>query len=134
MMDRPTKLALTGAALAVALVSLGWVRSLTLEAELREAQAACEREAAATRVASGVFSGRLICEPDILTRDLYAVDYKKPPGVQGRLVDAQRAVWSESLGPYAFGGFTIFVLLAMPWLWYFLLRRLRELSDAIKGK
>jgi hypothetical protein len=57
-------------------------------------------------------------------------------GVQGEIVTARRQLTSwedrrEWLGPVALA---MMLIGALPMAWYFLLRRIRELSDAITGK
>jgi hypothetical protein len=54
--------------------------------------------------------------------------------VQGEVVTAQDALSDFSVVPFAITALLVFALFTLPWCWYFFLRRVRELSDAIKGK
>jgi hypothetical protein len=77
----------------------------------------------------------LACDPDQLAREpLPQID------MQERVAEAQRALDLERVpGPMepsviiavAAG---ILALASVPWAWYFLLRRIRELSNAIRGR
>jgi len=53
------------------------------------------------------------------------------PGIQGELAVARRSFASD--WPVA-GSAAIVLLCALPWAWYFLLRRIRELREAIVGR
>ena len=53
-------------------------------------------------------------------------------GVQKEFVDAQDLVYRINMYPFWAG--VILFFSAIPWAWYFLLRRLKELREAILGK
>jgi hypothetical protein len=57
---------------------------------------------------------------------------------RAELTKAQRALeaergYSPMLWPYALSALIILITSILPWLWYFLLQRIRELSAAIRG-
>ena len=54
-------------------------------------------------------------------------------GVQAEIVTTQRAIWRWERWPYA-AATLVALLSGLPWAWYFLLRRIRELRDVIAGK
>lgn len=58
-------------------------------------------------------------------------------GTQEELASAQRELWQWNRHwkrwPIS-GGLAITVFFALPWVWYFLLRRVRELREALIGK
>lgn len=70
------------------------------------------------------------CEADLLA--VYVANHALP-GVQGELGNAQRALdftryWSLGLGA------AIAAVLGLPWFWYFLLKRVKELRQALIGE
>jgi hypothetical protein len=57
--------------------------------------------------------------------------------VQRALAEKQKEAWAARSEPMEipyFVALSIFLISALPWLWYFLLRRIRELSAAIPGR
>jgi hypothetical protein len=57
--------------------------------------------------------------------------------VQRSLAEKQKEAWAASSEPMElpyFIAFGIFLISALPWSWYFVLRRIRELSGAIRGR
>jgi hypothetical protein len=54
--------------------------------------------------------------------------------VQGKIVDAQQVLDKLDFGAYVAMGAAVAFFLSIPWCWYFLLRRLAEVSAAIRGK
>ena len=133
-MDKPAKI-LIGGILAGALVyGLGEMNTFLLERRVQELQRACvaETEAAAKKqgtlsALTSIFSGKATCDPVELARsDGY-------PGIQGQLAAAERDVLRWANWPQI-SGIAIPLLCSLPWLWYFFLRRIRELREAILGK
>lgn len=57
------------------------------------------------------------------------------PGIQGELAGAQRAAIQWSGPRAAWMGVAILIIIgsALPWLWHFFLRRIREVSAAVRG-
>lgn len=71
--------------------------------------------------------------PDCNPESLQAVSNLGPNGMQGRIVNTyERSIHSRVWSLIA--ATCIAVVLALPWFWYFLLRRVRELFAAISGK
>jgi hypothetical protein len=59
----------------------------------------------------------------------------KGQGVQAKLVSAYHDLRSqESSARFFLIAAVIVGVSALPWLWYFLLRKIRELEDVIAGK
>jgi len=54
-------------------------------------------------------------------------------GIQDRIVKAQREASASKQWPYIVAEW-ILGLSLLPWAWYFLLRRIQELREAIVGK
>ena len=72
----------------------------------------------------------LICDPEILRAGSRPSD---SVGIQAKIIDTQRQGerWFEQATIIAIG---VLILSATPYVWYFLLRRVRELRDALVGK
>ncbi len=126
----PAKSLLVAAAAALAIVGYGLAGHLQHQADLRAHVAACEKEAnrPVTKPDGQDVTLRLMCDPRELDK---GVDL--PAGIQGQIVLAQREVdggWGEE------GLIAILVLLvgAIPWGWYFLLERIREMRQAALGR
>ena len=133
-LDKSTKVLIVGAFAGALTYGLGQVRAHRLERRVQELQTACVAEGEAEAKGQGTFSalanafrGKLQCDPVELAKSGEHV------GIQGQLAVAQRDVWRWSDWPFIV---CIAILLAcsLPWLWYFLLRRIRELREAITGK
>jgi hypothetical protein len=130
-MQRPTKLVLVGVMVAVLIGLAGWINLLRLEGNLHAAQVKCERQSKADFKGAGF---QLDCEPSTLTTDRFNVGYVKPPGVQGEIIDAQQALWGHSADAFAIAAICAVIFFSIPWCWYFMLRRLREVGDAVRGR
>jgi hypothetical protein len=74
-----------------------------------------------------IFSGKMTCDPLELARS------GSYPGIQGQLAAAERDVLRWASWPQI-SGIAIPLMCSLPWLWYFFLRRIRELREAIVGK
>jgi hypothetical protein len=128
-MQRPTKILIGGATVAVLVAVAGVANTVHLESKIHELEATCIEEgkhglAKYPRV-------QLLCDAKDLVR--LETDSNPSTGVQAQIVSAQRADQDSRGWPYALAAVIIF-LSALPWTWYFLLRRIRELRDAILGK
>jgi hypothetical protein len=101
---------------------------------VQELHKACLVEGEAEAQRQGTFSalvnafrGKLQCDPVELAKSGDHV------GIQGQLAVAQLDVWRWSDWPLI-AGVAIVLVCSVPWLWYFVLRRIRELREAITGK
>lgn len=132
-MEKYTKILLAGAVSALLVVGIGYAVSLRGKAHVSDLIAQCQSENAhATRSTDkdGWETIGLICDPEQL---------KKLPGglpsggIQFKIIDAQRQEneWVEEAITLATG---VMILSAIPYAWYFFLRRVRELRDAVAGK
>ncbi|TAJ98218.1 hypothetical protein EPO44_11975 [bacterium] len=132
-MDRATKLLLGGIILGGITVGFGQVRVWQLEKHIEELKLECARESEETKqlsIQQHNLDFQLLCDPE----DLLQSKTEKPaPGIQGKLMHTQGSLnrWKEIPTLLGLG---LFVILSVPWCWYFLLRRVRELSKAIAGK
>lgn len=132
-MDRSTKLLIAGIVVGGITVGFGQLRVWQVEKHIEELKVQCARESEETEqqsIQQHSVDFELLCDP----KDLLLSETEKPaPGIQGKLVHAQRSLnrWKEIP---SFLGLGVLLILSLPWCWYFLLRRLRELSKAITGK
>lgn len=113
---------------------LGEMNTLSLERRVQELQRACVAETEAEAKKQGafssltaIFSGKATCDPVELARsDGYT-------GAQGLLATAERDVLRWANWPTILA-IAILLVCSLPWSWYFFLRRVRELREAIVGK
>jgi hypothetical protein len=133
-LDKPAKILIGGIFAGALIYGFGEVNTLRLERRVHELQRACVAETEAEAKKQGawsalanIFSAKMTCDPvDLARSDSY-------PGIQGQLATAERDVlrwasWSQ------ISGIAIALMCSLPWLWYFFLRRIRELREAITGK
>lgn len=80
--------------------------------------------------ASDVVMKSAYCEADLLAE--YVADHALP-GVQGELGSAQRALDFTRYWPLGLAA-AIAAVLGLPWFWYFLLKRVKELRQALIGE
>ena len=133
-MDKPAKILIGGIFAGALLFGLGEMNTFRLERRVQELQRACvaETEAAAKKqgtlsALASIFSGKATCDPVELARsDGY-------PGIQGQLAAAERDALRWANWPQV-SAIAISLMCCFPWLWYFFLRRIRELREAILGK
>jgi hypothetical protein len=133
-LDKPAKILIGGILAGVLIYGLGEVNTFRLERRVQELQRACVAETEAEAKKQGtlsalasIFSGKAICDPvELAKSDGYT-------GIQGQLAAAERDVlrWANWLQRF---GIALPVLCSLPWLWYFFLRRICELREAILGK
>jgi hypothetical protein len=128
-MDRPTKILIGAVVTGLLSIGLGFAASKYFESELKNLVQACEVESQHSRATAKHEwqKAALVCEPAALS------GLGDTKGIQARIVDTQRKVhaWLDSSRFLAILIVTIGVL---PYAWYFLLRRIRELRGAIAGK
>lgn len=122
-MDKHTKLAVAGVAIAALIAGAGAAYTHRLESRLVTLQTECQRLSPEERK----LSFRAICDVWSLrgTGELQ--------GTQAEIVAAHDSIAAIGDWPYIVA-LAVLVALALPWAWYFVLRRIRELRDAIAGK
>lgn len=127
-MDRSSKIFLGGIICATVIVAIGFANTYRLESKLKKIEVECVTEGKQNKP---TINFKMICDVE----DLIGLDRSSEPlvGIQADIVAAQRKVWKSKEGPYLAAA-VVLVLAGIPWVWYFLLRRIRELRDAIAGK
>ncbi|WP_431273460.1 hypothetical protein ACQ858_14845 [Variovorax ureilyticus] len=120
-----------GLAGAAVMCGFGYFRNWQHERQLMQAIERCEAEEVVERKQTGL-DLRLFC-------NVFEIDELKGKGTQ--LVGTQKEIAdlldeSRQRAPYLWYalGALVLVVFAIPYLWYFLLRRLREVRDALTGK
>ena len=133
-MDKPVKILIGGIFAGALIYGLGEMNAFRLERRVQELQRACvaatEAEAKKQGTLSAltsIFSGKVTCDPVELARS------NGYTGIQGQLAAAERDVLRWASWPQI-SGIAIPLMCTLPWLWYFFLRRIRELREAIVGK
>ena len=133
-MDKSAKIIIGGIFAGALVYGLGEMNTFRLERRVQELQRACVAETDAEAKKPGafsalasIFSGKMTSDPVELARsDGYT-------GIQGQLAAAERDVLRWANWPQI-SGIAISLMCCFPWLWYFFLRRIRELREAILGK
>ena len=135
-MQRPTKVLLVGFAVAALLAGAAFLISYRADQAVATAIAACNAESDRHELrpanpAEPWMSDRLLCDES----DFYLPVTHKWVGTQKAIADTI-ASRSASAAPGILYGIAVLVafLALIPWTWYFLLRRLREVRDALTGR
>jgi hypothetical protein len=133
-LDKPAKILFGGIFAGTLIYGLGVMHTSHLERRVQELQKACVAETEAEAKKQGafsalasMFSGKMTCDPIELARS------NSYTGVQGQLATAERDLLRWDSWPQT-SGIAILLLCSLPWLWYFLLRRIREFREAVLGK
>ncbi len=125
-MDKPIKIFFCGIACTVLIAAAGFANTYRLESKLHQLELECVEQGKRDNKFGNLAT--LLCDAESLVNSSGT-----SKGVQAQIVQAQHDVWSSKEWPYVLA-FLVFLLSAVPWVWYFLLRRIRELKDAIVGK
>jgi hypothetical protein len=133
-LDKPSKILIGGIIAGALIYGLGEMNTFRLERRVQELQRACVAETEAEAKKQGalsalgnIFLGKMTCDPVELARsEAYA-------GIQRQLAAAERDVLRWASWPQI-SGIAIPLMCSLPRLWYFFLRRIRELREAIVGK
>ena len=129
-MERPTKFLFLGASLGLLICMGGYLSSIRNESRIADLVKQCETEYIDVSKLTGQKGAKapLICDPETLLRD-----GGFNGGIQKEIVESwlhRGSTYSESLGIAA----GVFIIFSLPYAWYFLLRRIRELGNAITRK
>lgn len=131
-MEKTTKLLLFGASLSLLICLSGYLTSIRDRSQLADLVKTCEAEHLnVPKTATPKFAlAPLVCDPD----ELFVSNVTSPSvGIQKEIVESHSnagRTFNQSI--YIAG--IVFVILSIPYAWYFLLRRIRELRNAIAGK
>lgn len=143
-MEKPTKILVSGMICATLVFCALYANTYRLESKLHQLESVCIEEGK-RRLKEGKqpdgeltipswamdwsHESVLICDPNVL-------GHMESPsvGIQAQISQTQHDVWKSLNYDYNYIAPYILLISAIPWLWYFLLRRVRELRDAITGK
>lgn len=130
-LKKENKILLGGMLIALLILLLDVANTYRLELELDRLQEHCVEERESIDRSKSRFPGKLICDP----RDLRSLASKDNPsvGIQAKVVAAYEN-FLDSKRRFLPLAIAVFIIGVVPWCWYFLLRRIRELRDAILGK
>ncbi len=123
-MDRQTKYLLVGATLAVCILLGGYVASIYENSQLSSLVEKCRAQAAQAPNGKG-----LVCEPNVLFKLVGENDI----GIQKQIVESL-STSERTFDNAKYIALIVFILFCLPYGWYFLLRRIRELRDAVAGR
>lgn len=126
-MDRPSKIFLGGIICAAFIAAIGFVNTYRLEYKLKQLEADCIKQGVHKE---SKLDFQMICDAKDLS---WRSDTNALVGIQASIVATQREVWKYGGWPYLIAA-AVLVVSGIPWGWYFLLHRIRELRDAIVGK
>lgn len=124
-MTKPTKIFLIGIVLAAFSFGGGKAYEFWLSKNLRDLEAECVREGKENP--PDRFPGILVCDAESLS------NLESGVGIQAGIVEAKQSLTAFTGLPLVIA-FSIAILFALPFAWYFLLQRVRELKEAIVGK
>lgn len=123
-MKQANKIFLSGAICAVIVASGQFVYNSWLEHDVRQLEIDCIREGKQERFP-------LLCDGEEIEK---LQSHGPAVGIQAKLLAAHRELRQARFNPdFLTIAFVVFTVSAVPWLWYFLLRRLRELRNVIAG-
>lgn len=125
-MESPTKILLIGAAAAGLIALAGYGYEYHLASTLSNLEAKCVEEGKKESLAAS-FGGVMLCDRETLA------DLPESVGIQAEIVAAHNKVkYSDDW--YYVVAIGVLAASAVPYIWYFLLRRIRELRNAIMGQ
>jgi hypothetical protein len=143
-MDKTLKFFVAGVAIAAGLAAFCAISNginadqhrqklASLESTIAVLQAKCVAESEEnSKSGTGYGHDPLVCEPKQLASSSDLGGIQKEIAAKQTAINDERKYYPMEL-PYLIA-LGIVLIAALPWSWYFLLRRIRELSDAIRGQ
>lgn len=141
-MDKQTKYLSAGVTLAVLILLGGYATSIYDNSQLSSLVEKCKTEGAQAsksrlltdeeviaKAKAPWLDSPLVCDPDVLSK-LRTGD---EVGIQKQIIESQ-ATSGHMFNDAKFIALFVFLLFSSPYAWYFLLRRIREVRDAVTGK
>ena len=131
--EMPTRIFLGGLVVALFVLGVGYTAVLVNKLHLVDLVAQCESKnsgATQEKDKDGWENVPIVCEPEIL-----AQLSSNPPsvGIQAQIEDVYRQ-GQRKFDQAIFIAYIVAFFSVVPYAWYFLLRRVRELHNAIMGK
>lgn len=127
-METPIKILVIGATVSGLIALSGFSYERHLDSKVSALEAKCIEEGKSEKTLAAGFSGILLCN----AAELHRLDNGESKGIQAEIVAAQREVIYSNDWYYGLAA-GLLLLSATPYAWYFLLRRIRELRNAIVG-
>jgi hypothetical protein len=137
-MAKTTKILLAGVILGLLTLGVGQLATVKNAAHFSDLVAKCEAESTQQAKRAQLDSVQpkppweiddVVCNPDALRR----LGVKELQGVQRELVLAEQDLGGPFETASVIAGLVMF-LTAIPYSWYFFLRRIREVANAVTGK
>ncbi len=125
-MKSSAKILLIGTAVAIIVAVAGLANTSRLESKVRDLEALCVEEGKKSEIAH---LATMVCDAESLSADRF--DNLK--SIQLEVSNAHNDTKQSKEWPYILS-LAILAISALPVAWYFLLGRIRELSNAVKGK
>jgi hypothetical protein len=143
-MQTPTKILIGGIAIAAAIAAVGFIRASIISAVPVEMQQRADRDEGANRVcyeaamrkyaiAHGLSPSEPLSDRDQLQVAEATYGQCMPGAASDQIQTLQRIAERAHTNTLKVA-VPVALVCALPWLWYFLLRRIAELRDAIAGK
>jgi cell division protein FtsL len=130
-MSKSIKIFFIGALCTTLIAAVGFLNTYNLESKLHSLESKCTNEKVEKAGKQGELDlsryGTLVCDAAELS------DLEELKGIQAQIVQTHNDVRSSKKWPYSIAVLVI-LFSSIPWAWYFLLRRVRELRDVIVGK
>jgi hypothetical protein len=123
-MDKPTKLLFVGAALALLILLGGYLASAHNNSQTASLVEKCKAETAIAPTWA-----KLVCDPNVISK----LGLDDLGGIQKQIMESITSSERTFNNAIIFA-ISVFLLFGAPFAWYFLLRRIRELREAIAGK
>ena len=133
-MDKSTKIVIAGVITAGVIIGVGPLNTQRLESVVKQLELECSKKNQALTEGLKLPEPerwKTVCEAKELNITL--IRYIPKERIQARIIQAQKEVNDSKKWPYAIAA-AIFIFSLLPWFWYFLLRRIKELRNAIMGK
>ena len=136
-MDRQTKYLSVGVTLAVLLLLGGYATSIYENSQLSSLVEKCKIDDLKSRglltdeekAKAPWLDAPLVCDPDALSKSRTGDEV----GIQKQIIEFQ-STSGHMFNDAKVIALFIFLLFSSPYAWYFLLRRIREVRDAVTGK
>lgn len=120
-MNKSIKILIGGLSVAAIVIVVGLVNTYRLDSKVQQLELTCIEEGKVDKSSEW----ELVCEAKQLSLDSV--------GIQLEIAEAQLDAKKSREWPYIFA-LGILAISVVPFAWYFLLARVRELHDAITGK
>ena len=130
-MDKPTRYLIVGFVISTLICTVGYLTSIYEKSQVRSLVEKCNAETSGDPKGPWLNYQKipLVCDPATLSE----LGVSDPVGIQKEIVAAQSNA-GRTFDNAIIVASIVFGIFAIPYSWYFLLCRIRELRDAITGR